>query len=65
MQSFYIYVLFRGTIIHRKYFYGSVSLLPLTTAFTVRMYLICDSTPIQPFNPFPGHLFSPLWRHFM
>ncbi|XP_031386450.1 uncharacterized protein LOC116199971 isoform X3 [Punica granatum] len=25
----------RGTIIHRKYFYGSVSLLPLTTAFTV------------------------------
>ncbi|XP_039038429.1 uncharacterized protein LOC120175956 [Hibiscus syriacus] len=25
----------RGTVIHRKYFYGSVSLLPLTTAFTV------------------------------
>ncbi|KAK4760806.1 hypothetical protein SAY87_005699 [Trapa incisa] len=25
----------RGTIIHKKYFYGSVSLLPLTTAFTV------------------------------
>ncbi|XP_017643730.1 uncharacterized protein LOC108484453 isoform X2 [Gossypium arboreum] len=25
----------RGTVLHRKYFYGSVSLLPLTTAFTV------------------------------
>ncbi|KAG5538049.1 hypothetical protein RHGRI_025215 [Rhododendron griersonianum] len=25
----------RGTIIHKRYFYGSVSLLPLTTAFTV------------------------------
>ncbi|XP_010247396.1 PREDICTED: uncharacterized protein LOC104590427 isoform X1 [Nelumbo nucifera] len=25
----------RGTIIHRKYFYGSVSLLPFTMAFTV------------------------------
>lgn len=25
----------RGTIIHRKHFYGSVALLPLTTAFTV------------------------------
>ncbi|PON57708.1 26S proteasome subunit P [Parasponia andersonii] len=24
----------RGTVIHKKYFYGSVSLLPLTTAFT-------------------------------
>ncbi|KAF8393709.1 hypothetical protein HHK36_021956 [Tetracentron sinense] len=29
------YMLFRGTIIHRRYFYGSVSLLPLTTAFAV------------------------------
>ncbi|KAM6585482.1 hypothetical protein CsatB_012484 [Cannabis sativa] len=25
----------RGTIIHKKYFYGSVSLLPLTSAFTI------------------------------
>lgn len=29
------HIAMRGTIIHRKYFYGSVSLLPLTTAFTV------------------------------
>ncbi|PPE00392.1 hypothetical protein GOBAR_DD02567 [Gossypium barbadense] len=26
----------RGTVLHRKYFYGSVSLLPLTTAFTLK-----------------------------
>ncbi|XVE88538.1 hypothetical protein DITRI_Ditri19aG0077300 [Diplodiscus trichospermus] len=29
------HIALRGTVIHRKYFYGSVSLLPLTTAFTV------------------------------
>ncbi|XP_062154791.1 uncharacterized protein LOC133862897 [Alnus glutinosa] len=29
------HIAMRGTIIHKKYFYGSVSLLPLTTAFTV------------------------------
>lgn len=29
------HIAMRGTIIHRKYFYGSVSLLPLTSAFTV------------------------------
>ncbi|GMY34903.1 Mit_KHE1 domain-containing protein [Fagus crenata] len=29
------HIAMRGTIIHKKYFYGSVSLLPLTSAFTV------------------------------
>lgn len=29
------HIALRGTIIHKKYFYGSVSLLPLTSAFTV------------------------------
>ncbi|KAL4368474.1 hypothetical protein GQ457_05G026660 [Hibiscus cannabinus] len=29
------HIALRGTVVHRKYFYGSVSLLPLTTAFTV------------------------------
>ncbi|EXB64648.1 hypothetical protein L484_017981 [Morus notabilis] len=29
------HIALRGTVIHRRYFYGSVSLLPLTTAFTV------------------------------
>lgn len=29
----------RGSIIHRKYFYGSASLLPLTTAFSVSIKL--------------------------
>ncbi|XAR49821.1 hypothetical protein NMG60_11003973 [Bertholletia excelsa] len=29
------HIALRGTIIHRRYFYGSVSLLPLTTVFTV------------------------------
>ncbi|XP_057979959.1 uncharacterized protein LOC131165854 [Malania oleifera] len=29
------HVAIRGTIIHKKYFYGAVSLLPLTSAFTV------------------------------
>ncbi|KAK9282850.1 hypothetical protein L1049_012351 [Liquidambar formosana] len=29
------HIALRGTVIHRNYFYGSVSLLPLTTAFTV------------------------------
>ncbi|PON78267.1 26S proteasome subunit P [Trema orientale] len=28
------HIALRGTVIHKKYFYGSVSLLPLTTAFT-------------------------------
>ncbi|KAM6601800.1 hypothetical protein CsatA_021409 [Cannabis sativa] len=29
------HIALRGTIIHKKYFYGSVSLLPLTSAFTI------------------------------
>ncbi|KAA0059352.1 hypothetical protein E5676_scaffold347G001710 [Cucumis melo var. makuwa] len=29
------HIAFRGTVIHRKYFYGSVSLLPLASAFTI------------------------------
>ncbi|GFZ08169.1 hypothetical protein Acr_19g0011060 [Actinidia rufa] len=29
------HIALRGTVIHKRYFYGSVSLLPLTTAFTV------------------------------
>ncbi|WOH04119.1 hypothetical protein DCAR_0623527 [Daucus carota subsp. sativus] len=29
------HIALRGTIIHKKYFYGSLSLLPLTTVFTV------------------------------
>ncbi|KAJ7963372.1 K+-H+ exchange-like protein [Quillaja saponaria] len=29
------HIALRGTIIHKKYFYGSVTLLPLSTAFTV------------------------------
>ncbi|OVA11231.1 Protein of unknown function DUF2343 [Macleaya cordata] len=29
------HIAFRGAIIHRRYFYGSVTLLPLTTAFAV------------------------------
>ncbi|XP_041018526.1 uncharacterized protein C23H3.12c [Juglans microcarpa x Juglans regia] len=29
------HIAMRGTIIHKKYFYGSVTLLPLTTVFTV------------------------------
>ncbi|TYG97666.1 hypothetical protein ES288_A10G056800v1, partial [Gossypium darwinii] len=29
------HIALRGRVIHRKYYYGSVSLLPLTTAFTV------------------------------
>lgn len=31
----FLYIVTRGTVIHRKYFYGSVSLLPLASAFTV------------------------------
>ncbi|KAJ4950069.1 hypothetical protein NE237_026901 [Protea cynaroides] len=29
------HIAIRGTIIHRRYFYGSIALLPFTTAFTV------------------------------
>ncbi|CAK9310545.1 unnamed protein product [Citrullus colocynthis] len=29
------HIALRGTVIHKKYFYGSISLLPLTSAFTV------------------------------
>ncbi|XP_061340912.1 uncharacterized protein C23H3.12c [Gastrolobium bilobum] len=29
------HIAMRGTIIHRKYFYGSISLIPLTSAFSV------------------------------
>ncbi|XP_052183367.1 uncharacterized protein LOC127795620 [Diospyros lotus] len=29
------HIALRGTVIHKRYFYGSVSLLPLTSAFTV------------------------------
>lgn len=30
----------RGSIIHRKYFYCSVSLIPLTSALSVRMWIV-------------------------
>ncbi|CAL0315437.1 unnamed protein product [Lupinus luteus] len=29
------HIAMRGTIIHRKYFYGSISMIPLTTAFSI------------------------------
>ena len=35
----FLYTVTRGTVIHRKYFYGSVSLLPLASAFTVCLCL--------------------------
>lgn len=33
-------LIFRGAASHKRYFYGSVSLLPLTSAFTVRMWIV-------------------------